>query len=468
MKFGGESITTGTDLKKAAEIVKEHTDHGDKVFVVVSAFNRATDELVEIAGYASKAEAKATELFLERFKKRHIQLLRQSMPGIHQFEAVTKKVDRLLAELDSILKGISSIRELTPRSRDYLLSFGEKIAATIMASVLEDCGLPAQYLEGGDVGILTDDTFGEAKPLMKVTEFEVRKRLDALNAEVTPVITGFIAKAQDGSITTLGRGGSDLTATIIGKSVSADEVWIWSNVDGLMTSDPKISSSAKLLPCVSFQEAREMAYFGARVLHPMALEPAREKNIPIWIRNFHKPTLKGTLIRQDVDAGNGVIVKAVSIIKDVALLTVSGAGMAGAPGVAAKIFSILGESKINVLMISQGSSEANISLIIPRSHLHNALNKLEMHLSGTGYVQEIVPEPDVCVVAAIGTGMKGTRGVAARIFRAVADAGVNIRMIAQGSSELNISFVVKESDGVKAVEAVHKEFKLGASESEEI
>ncbi|WP_455364381.1 aspartate kinase [[Eubacterium] cellulosolvens] len=460
MKFGGESISNGSELKKAADIIKSHLKHGDKLIIIVSAFNAVTDDLVEIVEKAAQGDKRTIDTYLQHFKTQHSMIIQNSIKDSATRQSANEKLDHITLELKNILYGVASIRELTPRSRDYTLSFGEKTATSIMADLLKDYDLRVKYFEGGEIGILTDDNFGEARPLMEITEHEIQRRLTGLDEETVPIITGFIAQAQDGSTTTLGRGGADLTATLVGKSIEADEVWIWSHVDGLMTADPKIVSSAQPLLQASFQEAREMAYFGAKVIHPMALEPAREKNMPIRIKNLHEPNQQGTLIGKGLPEKEKGVVQALALIRDVSLLTISGAGMAGAPGSAAKIFNVLGSNRINVLMISQGSSEANISLVIPIKDLYQALNKLELHLLGNGYVQEITHEADICIIAAIGTGMKGTPGVAARIFKAVADAGVNVRMIAQGSSELNISFVLKEADGVKAMEALHKEFRL--------
>lgn len=296
---------------------------------------------------------------------------------------------------------------------------------------------------------------------MNVTALQLRKNLEPLleRGEI-PVITGFIAYTQDGITTTLGRGSSDYTATILGSSLGVDEVWIWTDVDGLMTADPKIEPQAKTIPSISYAEAMEMAYFGAKMMHPRALEPAAEKDTPVRIKNVFASDHEGTLIVKEQKIKEEIVAKAIAIIRDVALVTVSGAGMIGAPGVAAKVFSILGENKVNVLMISQSSSEANISFIVLRSELERAINALELSLLGQGIVKEITSEVNVCVVAIVGSGMKGTPGVAARVFNAVAEEKINVIMIAQGSSELNISFVVKEDDGIKTVRKLHKEFQL--------
>jgi aspartate kinase len=307
---------------------------------------------------------------------------------------------------------------------------------------------------------VTDSNYGEAGLLMNVTTYQVQKKIEPLlNKGAIPVITGYIAATQDGETTTLGRGGSDYTATILGAALAVDEVQIWTDVDGLMTSDPKIVPSARTISQLSFQEATELTIFGAKAMHPRALEPARKENIPVRIRNIFNPENPGTLIGKDKKKEkNGV--KAVTLVNNVAVITVSGAGMVGAPGTAAKVFEVLGRENINILMISQSVSESNISLVIQRNLLEKAVNTLEIALLGRDFIREVESEDDVCVVAVLGAGMKGMPGVASRIFTAVAQKGINVRMIAQGSSELNVSFVVKEDDGDETIRAIHREFKL--------
>jgi len=327
-------------------------------------------------------------------------------------------------------------------------------------------GLRAEWLTGGDAGITTDENFGEANPLLDVTMQKVKAKVEPmLEAGKLPVVAGYGACSPHGLTTTLGRGGSDYTATLIGRALDADEILIWKDVEGLMTADPKIEPKAKILHQISYAEASEMAYFGAKAIHPRALESVVDKQIPIRIRSSLDLTSEGTLVVGDQAVRSEGIVKAVTLVDKVAMISVTGAGMAGLPGVAARVFRVLGDAGVNILMISQSSSEAGISFVVPREKLQKATNALELGLLGTEFVKNITSEDDVCVVAAVGAGMKGTPGVAARVFKAVADRDVNVRMIAQGSSELNISFVVAEKDGPKAVRALHQEFNLGESSS---
>ena len=301
---------------------------------------------------------------------------------------------------------------------------------------------------------------------MNFTTQQVINRLEPLLIKkIIPVVTGYIAADQDGIITTLGRGGSDYTATILGFVLNVDEVWIWTDVDGIMTSDPKIIKEAKTIDGLSYGEAAEMAIFGAKAMHPRALEPVIKKHIPVRILNVFNPESKGTLISEGPEVESKEVVKAIALIKDVSMINIKGAGMVGAPGSYAKIFNILGKKNINIMMVSSAVSEANISIIIRRNQTERAMSTLEIALLGNNSGNEISYEDDVSVIAAMGANMKGSMGVASRIFTAVANKNINIRMIAQGSSELNISFVVKEKYGSLAVNAIHEEFKLNKWDS---
>jgi len=461
MKFGGTSVGESSRIKHVVSIVRDHALKGNRIVVVISAMSGVTDELIEIAKKACMRDRASIDAFVKSLASRHLQASRDAIKNGEILEQTLRSLNGQITELEKVLVGITYLGELTLRSRDYVLSFGEKLSAIVMSGALRDLGLRVEYFTGGECGIVTDDSFGEAKPLMNITRQQVKDRLGPIiEAGAMAVVTGFIGITQDGLTTTLGRGGSDYTATILGAALQVDEVWIWTDVDGLMTADPKVEPSAKTIPVISFSEAMEMAYFGAKVMHPRALEPASEREIPIRVKNTFNPDGPGTLIVQERQVKPEGIVKSIAMIRNVALITVSGAGMVGAPGIAAKVFSVLAENNINVLMISQSSSEANISFIIPRTSFEKGVNILELSLLGSGFVKEVTSETGICILAVVGAGMKGTPGVAARVFKAVADQGVNVRMIAQGSSELNISFVVEESGGVKALRALHREFKL--------
>ncbi|MGQ9460477.1 MAG: aspartate kinase [Candidatus Bathyarchaeaceae archaeon] len=461
MKFGGTSVASGENIRHIANLIANHVGQGYAIVVVVSALRGVTDKLIEASEKAKNGNRNYIQEFKKEIAQKHLTVARKAIENKLIRGEVERIIKATVDELEKVLTGIIYLGELTPKSKDYVLSFGERLSTPIVWGTLRDLGLNAQHYTGKDVGIVTDSNFGEASPLMNVTKHQVKEKIEPLLGKgIIPVVTGYIAATQDGVTTTLGRGGSDYTATILGAALNVDEVWIWTDVDGLMTSDPKIVPSARTMPEISFQEATEMAVFGAKAMHPRALEPAMEENIPVRIRNAFNPENPGTLIVKEQRIKPGDIVKAITLVKDVALVNVSGAGMVGAPGTAAKVFDVLGKENINILMISQSVSEANISFIIQRNLLEKAVSTLEIALLGRGLIREVMTEDDVCVVAVVGAGMKGTPGVASRIFTAIARKGINVRMIAQGSSELNISFVVKEIDGEKAVRAIHEEFEL--------
>ena len=462
MKFGGTSVATGENIKHVAKIVSDTVKKNCGVVVVVSALDGVTDELFEAANQAQKAKQDYIQKFKQTMLDKHKGAIAKAIKTKQTNRETQQAVESIIDELEKVLTGISYVGELTPKSRDYVLSFGERLSAPIVCGAIRDLKLPSQWFTGKDAGIVTDSNFGQADPLMNVTTHQLKERIEPLLEKgVVPVVSGYIAATQEGVVTTLGRGGSDYTATILGAALKVDEVWIWTDVDGLMTADPKVIQEAKMLPELSYREAAEMAIFGAKAMHPRALEPIIRENIPARIRNVFNPTNQGTLISSRQKTKNTEAVKAVAVIKDVAMINVGGAGMVGAPGSYARVLEVLSRSGINVMMISAAVSEANISLVVRRSLLGRALSALEIAVLGKGLVSEVTSEDDVCVVAAMGAKMKGTLGVASRIFTAVARKGINIRMIAQGSSELNISFVVKEADSMEVVRAIHEEFKLG-------
>ncbi|MCS7114703.1 MAG: aspartate kinase [Nitrososphaerota archaeon] len=462
MKFGGTSVASWENIQRIAELIAHHTSQGNKIVAVISALDGITEKLSAASELAEKGNKEFIFPFKQEMLDKHLKLAEKTVQNPQILEEIQQIITSTMDELEKVLTGITYVGELTPRSRDYILSFGERLSTPIIYGALKNRGLKACLHTGAEAGIVTDSNFGEANPLMNVTKLQVRDRLEPLLEKgFVPVVTGFIAATQDGITTTLGRGGSDYTATIIGAALDAEEVWIWTDVDGLMTSDPKIVPDARTLPELSFKEALEMAVFGAKAMHPRALEPIMDGNTIVRIKNIFNPEGPETVLTKEQRTQPGTTVKAVTMLKDVALINVSGAGMVGAPGTAAKVFDVLGKNKINILMISQGASEANISIIVRRNVLEKAVNALEVAFLGKGLISEITAEDDVCIISAVGAGMKSTPGIASRIFTAVARKGINVRMIAQGSSELNISFVVKEADGKAAVQAVHEEFKLG-------
>jgi aspartate kinase len=365
----------------------------------------------------------------------------------------------ILDEFRDILNGLVLISEITPRSLDHILSFGERLMAPIICYSFRNYNLKSEYFTGKDVGIVTDSNFGQARPLMDTTKFRVTtKILPLLLKDVIPVVTGFIGADQHGHITTLGRSGSDYTATIIASCIQADEVYLWSDVNGLLTADPTIVSDARVLDEISFAEAAEMVLFGAKYIHPRALEPVMDSDIPLKIRNVFDLSHNGTTITNNLKTSNHII-KSIIAIRNTALLDVGGGGMVGSPGTAAIIFDTLAKNKVNIMMISQGPSESSISIVLSKDDLGKATTALELKLFGK-MIKHLSILEDVSIVAVVGSGMRGIKGIAGRIFTSVAKENINVIMIVQGSSELNLAFVIRDVDCERAVRALHKEFGL--------
>jgi len=418
-------------------------------------------KLVALTEEARSGSEKAVEARLAAIRESHLAALEEAVKSPEVSAKVRRRLTETLAQLGQLARGSTILRELTPRSRDGILSAGERLSNPIVWGALLEHGVDSVYLTGGESGIMTDDNFGDAAPLMEVTGYQVKETLGRImDEDKTPVVTGYIGATQGGEMTTFGRGGADLTATVIASSIGADEVWIWSDVDGLMTADPRTVPDARVLNEVSYAEAGEMAVFGAKALHPRTLEPVAEKGIPVRFRNTFKPDHPGTVVRRDPKAYARNIVKSVALVKGVAIITLTGASMVGRPGSAARIFDVVAKSGTNILMISQSVSESNISMVVNRSTMQRAVNALELMMLGPGGLRQVNYEDDVSAVAVVGGGMRGAKGIAAKVFGAVAANGINVRMIAQGSSEQNISFVVHEGDAKEAVRAVHKAFHL--------
>ncbi|MEM3420719.1 MAG: aspartate kinase [Candidatus Hadarchaeum sp.] len=463
IKFGGVPVKDGESIKKDAELVVSRHKKGDQIAVVTSAMAGVTDQLLEIARKLVEPRSNPREQipeFLRQISIRHYQACQDAIKNKEVLGRTTRTVRETIDLLERALTGISYLGELSPRSQDLILSFGERLSAPILSGSIESLGVKSRALTGFEAGLITDDHFTEARPLMEKVRRIAKQRINKMwAANEVPVITGFIGGTEDGVITTLGRGGSDYTASILGAALGVDEIWIMTDVDGIMTADPKVEPNARVIKTISYIEATELAYFGAKVLHPKMIRPAMDSNIPVRVLNAFKPNQGGTLI---IKKPNQVkdIVKSITMSKNVSLITVGGAEMIGVPGVAATVFDIIGRAGVKVLMISQSSSQADISFVVDRKEVDLVLRALRSEFERRKISWDISCERNVSVIAAIGAGMKGTPGVAARVFGTIGRSGINILTIAQGSSELNISFTVDERDAVKAVRALHSEFQL--------
>jgi len=459
LKYGGTSISSVKDIKNICENI-DSLAKNNSIVIVCSALNGVTDELLEMSKLIQRGNKKQTDHILFGIKRKHKQLGNSLVTSSKLNESFSKTLNQVTMELEELVRGLILLGEVTPRSLDYLISFGERLSIVIISYTLQEYKRKSSILTGKEIGIVTDSNFGESRPLMDTTRIRVSKNINRLLLQkIIPVVGGFAGADQHGNITTFGRGGSDYTATIIASCINADEVWLMSDVDGLMTADPKLVKNSKLLNEVSYTEAIEMAQFGAKQIHPRTFEPLLVKKIPMRIRSSFNNNNKGTLVTASPSAKTKKTVKCVAAIRKIGLIDLSGGILFAAPGSAAKIFTTLAEKNVNVMMVSSNPSESSISIIVKKTDIDEAVNCLEMNLLGK-MVKEIETTPDVSIIAVIGSGMKGSVGIASKVFGAAAKKQVNVMMIAQGSSELNLAFVVKDSDCKSIVQSLHDEFQL--------
>lgn len=460
MKFGGTSVGDGERIRRVAEIVAERAT--GEVLVVVSAMEGVTDALIRAARAAAGQQGDLLHRLISQLSLRHEQAAREVAPQ-GETDLLLGKIRALIQEFRHLCSAIQILGELTPRGLDAVASLGERLSVRLLAASIRSLGLPACPIEATEL-IVTDSSHGTASPLMDLTRERTRKTLlPLLEKGAIPVVTGFIGATKEGAITTLGRGGSDFTAAILGSCLDADEVWIWTDVDGVMTADPRVVPEAHTLPELSYAEAAELSYFGGKVIHPKTILPAVEKNIPIRIKNTFNPDGPSTLIVARPRA-EAPLIKTITSIKGLSLITVEGRGMLGVPGIAAKLFSAVAHQGISVLMISQSSSEQNICFVIREEETKRALHALKEAFSpelSSRNVDRIWAERGVAIVAAVGQGIKTVPGIAGKLFGALGKAGINVISIAQGSSEYNISLVVRQEEVDRAVRAVHQEFFPG-------
>jgi aspartate kinase len=459
LKYGGTSISSAKDIQAVAKYVTTLSKNNE-VVIVSSAISGTTDDLIEISQSIKKENKDKAEQLASKIINRHKQLAKQTIKKSTIRKKLLEKLDADFRELLALIEGIVLLGEVTTRSMDYLISFGERLSIKLISFAINDLGKKSISLSGKEVGIVTDSNFGESKPLMDTTRLRVSQTIDLqFSKKIIPVVGGFTGADQHGHITTFGRGGSDYTATIIGSCIKADEIWLMSDIDGLMTADPKIVKNAKLLKEVSYIEAIEMALFGAKQIHPRTFEPLLTKKIPMKIRNSFNLKNEGTLVTDSPSKSTKNTVKCVSNIRHNGLIDIRGGSMVGTPGTAAKIFATLAKASINVMMISQNPSESSITIVVKNTDLDKAVNALEMELLGK-IIKKLEVTTDVAIIALIGLGMRGTVGVASKVFGAIEKNKVNVAMITQGSSELNLAFVVKDADSNIAVQALHEAFEL--------
>jgi aspartokinase/homoserine dehydrogenase 1 len=465
VKFGGTSVGDAPRIRKVVEIIRDAARDSD-VVVVVSAMSGVTNKLVEAAAHSEAGNREAVEMIFEELRERHRAVTGALIHSVPVRSRINHEVEQVFQEGERLCQGTALLRELTLRARDSISSLGERLSAPIVAAALAECGLSSEAIEATDL-IVTDSCHGAADPLIDLTRTRCEVRLRPLVRQgVIPVVTGFIGATADGILTTLGRGGSDYSATILGAALDADEVIIWTDVDGLMTADPRLVPGAATIPEISYREAAELAHFGAKVLHPKTISAVTPCGIPLWIRNTFSPELPGTRVTPKGPSTDGGV-KGLTAISDVALITVGGPGIVGVPDVLGRTFATTASVRANVLLISQSSSQNDICLVVSSSGAERTVEALRRefaHDLAHEKVEHITLDQTIAIVTVVGKNMRGS-GTVGRTFTALGRENVTIVAIAQGSSECNISFVVSKQDVKAALETTHREFQLGTPES---
>jgi aspartate kinase len=459
MKFGGTSVGSPAAIQQTASIIQQYKHIWDNLVVVVSAMSGVTDKLILSARLAAGNDGAGAREIITLIQNQHLEVVNALVSDPTEKQNLMVVLQKRLDELSSYCQSIQVLGEVTPRGMDVISSLGERINAQIIAAVLRNNGTPAQAVEASEC-IITDRTFQNAAPDMQHSREKIQSTLSPLfQQNLVPVVTGFLAATPEGVITTLGRGGSDYTAAILADCLDADEVWIWTDVDGVLSADPRVVPDARPIPEISFAEVGELAYFGAKVLHPKTIRPVVSRNMPLWVKNTFNPDFPGTRITQNPSRARGEIT-AISMIKDLSILTVEGRGMLGVPGIAARTFGAVARTGASVLMISQSSSEQSICFTIPSLHNGEVITSIESEMALElirGDIDRVWSRDHVVIVSIIGSGMRETPGVSARIFCSLGKNLINVIAIAQGSSEYSISLVLDQEDAVRAVRAIHAE-----------
>ena len=458
LKFGGTSVGTPERIAGVIDILEKYHQRGDQFSVVFSAFTKITDSLIEMATLAAKGDINYKKPF-ETLVKRHDEAIFYLLNEKNRI-TVREGIQENHKDLENLLNGIFLLREASPRTMDYVLSFGERNSSFIIAHAMTQRGIPSAFLDARKI-IKTDKNFGAAKVDFVETNKNIQEYY-AANTDKVQIATGFIGSAKGGLTTTLGRGGSDYSVAIIGAALQAEVIEIWTDVDGVLTADPRRVKKAFTVPVMSYGEAMEMSHFGAKVIYPPTIQPALAKKIPLYIKNTFNPDFVGTFVSEQGDP-NGRIITGISSVSGIALLTLQGGGLFGVPGIAARLFSAMGKAGINIILITQGSSEYSISFAVSPSDAKKAVKavseEFETEMKNT-QIDAAKTEDELSVIAIIGENMRFRPGIAGRMFQALGKNGINIHAIAQGSSELNISVVVPKADENKALNALHEAFFL--------
>ncbi|MGA0559840.1 bifunctional aspartate kinase/homoserine dehydrogenase I [Larkinella sp. VNQ87] len=457
LKFGGTSVKNVENIKKVIAIIQDYHQNGNPIgAVVLSAMSGVTNQLIEIGRMAAINNPDYLEL-IRGIEDRHFNVIKGLIP-IKEQSKVFATVRGTVNELEDLLRGVSLIRELSDRTMDLVMSFGERLSCLVISECLKSKGVPARFCDARQL-IKTDAQFSMAEVDETTTNQLIREYFSTIGSDL-PIVTGFIGSTANNETTTLGRGGSDYTASILGAALNADYIDIWTDVDGMMTADPRKVPNAFNIPTITYAEAMELSHFGAKVIYPPTLQPAFAKNIPIRILNTFNAAHEGTVISRTADRRDFTIT-GISSIDDIVLVNIQGSGMIGVAGVSAKLFSTLAHHKISVILISQASSEHSICFAIDPRNAERVREILEAEFATEiehKHVDSISIERDLSIIATVGEGMKKSSGIAGKLFSVLGKNGVNIVAIAQGSSEINISVVINKNNLSKALNAMHNVF----------
>lgn len=463
MKFGGTSVGSADALRNVTQIIRDAKKDWRRIVVVTSAMSGVTNLLLDSAALATKGKIDSLPAAESTLREKHFAAANTLIKDAKLCEETKTEINTLIISLVDLCKAIAVLGEASPRAMDAVASLGERMSLRLLAAVINDAGISAKGIESTEF-VITNAHFQNAHPDFKATTEKTRAVLNPLMDQgIIPITTGFIGATPDGAITTLGRGGSDYSAAIIGSVLPADDVWIWTDVDGIMTTDPRIVKDAKTLSEITYSEIAELAYYGAKVLHPKTIRPVTDAGIGLRICNTFNPTHPGTRLIANVPSDskprNGQVVKAVTAIRSQRLVTIEGRGMLGVPGVAARAFGAVASTKTSVPLITQASSEQSICFAVPAESATSVLSALQ-----AVFATEIEDEDidrvwmteDVSIITVVGVGMSHTPGVAGQVFSKLGDSKANVLAIAQGSSEVSISMVVIAADTELAVKALHE------------
>ncbi len=467
LKFGGTSVGDARAMRQTAQIIRSAVSQFDHVVVVTSAMGKSpdprdqikvTDTLISAAKTAADGDGDFFHKAKRQLSDKHFAAIDSTIDNPEDRRLIGEQVDQLLDGFETLCNSVRVLGEVTPRALDAISGLGERLAARILAGTLRSAGVGAESIDATDL-IVTDDRYQAASPLMDLTRDKTRARiLPLLQKGIVPVVTGFIGATQKGVPTTLGRGGSDYSASVIAAALDATDVFNYTDVNGVLSTDPRIAKDARTIDVLTAQEMSEMAYYGASVLHPMTIAPLIERNIPLRVKNTFNPDHPGTLIVHEDGSNTKHGLKAVTTIPEVSVISVTGRGMKGVPGIAGRTFSAVARTGTSVLMFSQASAETNICLVVPRASTERVRRELEFEFTGELGRREIDAVgtfTEASIITVVGQGIADTPGVSGRVFGALGNANINLLAIAQGSSECSISMVVSDQACNDAVRAVH-------------